>query len=374
MKAPIVLMRGGTSKCVFFHERDIPKERAQRDMFLLAVMGSPDPRQIDGIGGATSLTSKVCIISPPSCPDADIDYTFAQVSVTTPLVDYGGNCGNCSSAVGPFAVDEGLVAPTEGVTKVRIHNTNTKKIIVAEVPTKDRKAVYEGDYEIAGVPGTGARIRIWFMDPSGAVTGKLLPTGKAREEIDGVEVSIVDAANPLVFVRATDLGMCGTELPTEVDGDRDLLARIEQIRGEAAVRCGLVGDWRDASKVTPGIPKISMVSPAQDYHDIFGRPVAGEDIDFTARIMSMGKLHAAYALTGAVCTGIASRVEGTLVNEVARKRADQVVFGHPSGPIDVDVRMQGDWPAEVAVSRSARRLLEGSVYLRDGSLAHFAGS
>lgn len=364
MKTPMVLMRGGTSKCVFLYERDIPSKGEERDAFLLSLMGSPDPRQIDGVGGATSLTSKVCIIGPSSRADADVDYTFGQVNVTAPLVDYGGNCGNCSSAVGPFAVDEGLVPPVEGITPVRVHNTNTHKILLEQVPTRGSRALYEGDYEIAGVPGTGARIRIWFMDPAGAVTGNLLPTGQVREEIDGVEVSIVDAANPLVFVRATDLGMRGTELPGEVDGNPRLLARIERIRGEAAVRCGLVGNWREASKVTPGIPKISMVSPAQDYHDIFGRPVSADDIDFTGRIMSMGRLHAAYALTGAVCTGIASRIEGSLVYEVARQRGDQVVFGHPSGAIDVEVRMDGARPSGVAVSRTARRLFEGSAYVR----------
>jgi 2-methylaconitate cis-trans-isomerase PrpF len=368
-RIPIVLMRGGTSKCIFFHERDLPAERQARDRILLAVFGSPDPRQIDGLGGATSTTSKACIIGPPSRPDADVDYTFAQVSVTAALVDCGGNCGNCSSAVGPFAVDEGLVPAVEPVTRVRIHNTNTGKIIVAEVPTRGGRALDEGDYEIAGVPGTGARIRMWFEDPSGAVTGKLLPTGQAVEDCEGVPMSVVDAANPLVFVRAADLGLRGTELPLQIDSDPELLGRIERIRGEAAVRCGLAGDWREAARVTPSVPKFAFVSEPQDYTDLYGRRVAASALDFTARIMSMGRLHQAYALTGAICTGVAARLPGTLVHALRRGEGPDVRFGHPSGVIDVQVETDGDRVLRVAGSRTARRMLEGTVHLRDSSLA-----
>src|SRR5712692_4769335 len=238
-----VYMRGGTSRCLVFHEGDLPAAGPERDYILLAALGSPDPygRQLDGLGGGISSLSKACIIGPGTRPDADVDYTFAQVEVRRPVVDYKGNCGNCSSAVGPFAIDEGLVPAVAPETIVRIHNTNTKKLIVAHVPVRDGEAAVEGDFALPGVPGTGARIALDFVDPGGAVTGRLLPTGKAREEIDGVQASIVDATNPMVFVRASDLGLTGTETPTEMDADAKLVARLEKLRVEAGQRMGVTG-------------------------------------------------------------------------------------------------------------------------------------
>src|SRR5688572_27107743 len=207
-KIRAVYMRGGTSRCLVFHARELPPPGAARDAVLLAALGSPDPfgRQLDGLGGGISSLSKACIIGPSTHADADVDYTFAQVEVSKPVVDYKGNCGNCSSAVGPFAIDEGLVRAREGETVVRVHNTNTKKIIVAHVPTAGGEAAVTGDFELAGVAGRGARIALDFLDPGGAGTGRLLPTGNARDVIDGLDASLVDATNPLVFVRAKDLG------------------------------------------------------------------------------------------------------------------------------------------------------------------------
>ncbi len=215
-----VLMRGGTSKCVCLRADAVPRERGQLDPVLLSIMGSPDPRQLNGLGGATSTTSRVCIVGPSQRDDADVDYTFAQVSVADALVDYKGNCGNCSSAVGPFAIDEGMVTYTEGETVVRIHNTNTKKLIVARVPVAGGEAAVAGDFELPGVPGRGARIALDFLEPGGAGTGRLLPTGRARDVVEGVAASLVDATNPVVFVRARDLGLSGTERPEAVDADR----------------------------------------------------------------------------------------------------------------------------------------------------------
>src|SRR5205807_4667760 len=304
-----VYMRGGTSRCLVFHASDLPGAGAERDRVLLAALGSPDPygRQLDGLGGGISSLSKACIIGPPSSPGADVDYTFAQVEVTTPLVDYKGNCGNCSSAVGPFAIDERLVPAVEGETRVRIHNTNTRKLIVAHVPVKDGEAQVAGDFELAGVPGRGARIALDFLDPGGAGSGRLLPTGNPRESIDGIDASLVDATNPVVFVRAKDLGLAGTETPQEIDADRALSARLEAIRVEAAKRMGIPG--------SAAVPKIAMVAPPTAFTALDGVRHPAGGVDLVTRVISMGNCHRAVALTVAMCLGVAARVDGTVVRE-----------------------------------------------------------
>ncbi|MCK4790403.1 MAG: 3-methylitaconate isomerase, partial [Desulfobacteraceae bacterium] len=245
VRIPAVYMRGGTSKAVFFHENHLPKNPEIRDRVILATYGSPDPncRQIDGMGGAVSSTSKVAIISPSKDPDYDVNYHFGQVGIDKPKIGYQGNCGNISSAVGPFAIDEGLVNPEESITKVRIYQTNTKKLIVAEVPVKDGLYNEEGSYAIDGVPGTGGRITLHFFNPGGSVTGKLLPTGNVTDviEVPGggeITISIVDAANPVVFVRARDLGLRGTEI-YEIDGSGEIRQKLEAIRSRVAVMLNL---------------------------------------------------------------------------------------------------------------------------------------
>ena len=259
------IVRGGTSKGVFIMRNELPADPALRDKAILAIYGSPDLRQIDGLGGADTLTSKLAIIGPPTREGADVDYTFGQVSITDPFVDYGGNCGNISSAVGPFAIDMGLVEPVEPVTTVRIHMTNTGRILTAQVPVRNGKAAVEGDFAIDGVPGTGARITLDWSDVVGGITGRLLPTGSPKDVIEAggksYTVSVVDAGNVVVFIRAEELGLTGTETPAQIDGDSALMDRIEEIRGKVCEKIGLVEHWEDAKRLTPYQPFFAMVSP-----------------------------------------------------------------------------------------------------------------
>lgn len=354
-----VFMRGGTSRALFFHEEDLPHPGPARDRILLAALGSPDPygRQLDGLGGGISSLSKACIIGPPTQNGADVDYTFAQVDVKTAVVDYKGNCGNCSSAVGPFAIDEKIVPATDGEAVVRIHNTNTRKMIVAHVPVRDGEAAVQGDFELAGVPGLGARIALDFLDPGGAGTGRLLPTGRARDVVTGVEASLVDATNPMVFVRAADLGLTGTETPAALDADRALSARLEAIRVEGAARMGIPG--------SDAVPKIAVVAPAAPFTALDGTRYAADAVELIARIISMGNCHRAFALTGAMCLAVAARLEGTVVHECARQGAGDIRVGHPSGVLPVAAavatRDGQPWAERVTVYRTARRLMEGSI-------------
>jgi 2-methylaconitate isomerase len=376
-RIPAVYMRGGTSRCLVFHDKDLPAPGAERDRILLAALGSPDPygRQLNGLGGGISSLSKACIIGPPSHPDAQVDYTFAQVEVAKAHVDYKGNCGNCSSSIGPFSIDERLVPARDGVTQVRIHNTNTKKVIVAHVPVHGGEAAVEGDFELAGVPGLGARIALDFLDPGGAGTGRLLPTGVTREVIDGVEASIVDATNAMVFVRAKDLGITGTESPMAIDANTSLTARLERIRVEAGKRMGLVG--------SAAVPKIAVIAPPSRFKGLDGVEYDAEAADVMGRVMSMGNCHRAFALTAAMCVGVAARIDGTVVHECLRNGAPALGIGpthgtppvsghshdvrlaHPSGvlPIAAGVTTKGGAPyaEKVTVYRTARRLMEGFV-------------
>lgn len=358
-----VYMRGGTSRCLCFHAEDLPEPGRERDAVLLAALGSPDPygRQLDGLGGGISSLSKACVIGPPTHPDADVDYTFAQVDVRVPRVHYAGNCGNCSSAIGPFAIDEKLVAPSsrsDDEAVVTIHNTNTRKIIVAHVPVKDGEAAVDGDFELPGVAGRGARIALDFLDPGGAVTGRLLPTGRARDVVDGVEASLVDATNPLVFVRARDVGLSGTESPAAVDADRGVSERLEKIRTSAARAMGIAPG--------PSAPKIAFVAPATAFTALDGTAYTPADADVLARVISMGNCHRAFALTSAMCLAVAAQIDGTVVNECSRTaRGAAVRLGHPSGVLPiaagVGTRDGTPWAERVTVYRTARRLMEGFV-------------
>lgn len=369
------IVRGGTSKGVFILKNELPKDPAKRDEVICAIYGSPDLRQIDGLGGADVLTSKLAIISPPSRPDADVDYTFGQVSFETKFVDYGGNCGNISAAVGPFAIDEGFVEPVEPVTTVRIHLTNSNNILVAEVPVKNGKACVEGDYSIDGVPGTGAKITLDWSDTAGAITGKLLPTGNAKDviSVDGkdYEVSLVDAGNPLVFIHANSLGMSGTESPNEIEANKDLMATIEKIRGRATVIFGLVKTPEAAAIKSPYAPFFAIVSSPADYTSISGEKVNAEEVDIVSRLLFMLRMHKTYPVTGTVCTGAAIRIPGSVAWEVLRKEAktkQSVNIGHPGGVISVEAEAEvisGEVKLKrIGVYRTARRIMDGYVYVR----------
>lgn len=376
------IMRGGTSKAVFFLENDIPASRQAREQMLLDVFGSPDVRQIDGLGGATSQTSKAALIGPPTRPDADVDYTFAQVVVTDSVVDWGGNCGNISSAVGPFAIDSGLVRAVEGLTTVRIHNTNTAKVIIAHVPVEGGRAKTLGDHAIPGVPGVAARILMEFTDPAGSTTGKLLPTGNTVDEIqlaDGrtFQVSIVDAANPVVFFRASDLGMDATETWQEIESNLPLCDVLEEGRSIVCELLGIVDDRKNATKVSPGLPKVGFVAPPTAYTNSVGEQVPADAMDLNGRLMSVQTAHRSYMTTGAVATAAAAVIPGTIVHDVTRPRAerpeaDGIRIAHPYGVMGTVVRADQDGPLPqihgISVGRTARHILDGTVYVRKAAL------
>ncbi|MCC7272223.1 MAG: PrpF family protein [Alphaproteobacteria bacterium] len=370
-------MRGGTSKAVVLNRRDLPADPALWDPIFLAVMGSPDAngRQLDGMGGGLSSVSKVCVVGPPTRPDADIDYTFAQVSVKDASVDYSGNCGNMSSAMGPFAVEEGLAAaPADGEAVVRIHNTNTGKIIVARFPMQDGEAAVDGTLAIDGVSGTGAPVRLEFQDPGGTKTGRLLPTGRARDmlEVPGlgtIEATLIDAANPCVFVAAAALGKEGGELPDALERDPLFLARMEAIRCAASVAMGIAPDAAAAARI-PSVPKVAMIAAPRETSTLSGRVLGAPDMSLVVRMLSMGQPHRAVPITGATCLAIAVRVSGSLPHALARAGDGPIVVAHPSGTTVVDAAVDdaGD-PARAravhgAVYRTARRLFEGRVLYR----------
>lgn len=371
------IVRGGTSRGVVFRASDLPADRSAIEPLLLNVFGSPDLRQIDGLGGATSQTSKAAIIGPPSRPDADVDYTFAQVAVGQPLVDWGGNCGNISAAIGPFAIDEGFVAAVEPITTVRVHNTNTGKIITEHVPVRGGRAASDGDYAVPGVPGTGARILLEFGNPAGSLTGQLLPTGRPRDRVKlangrTFEVSVVDAANPVVFLTAASLGLVGTELPAEIEAATEATAVLEETRSIVAEWLGLTADRRDATRTTPGLPKVGFVAPPMAYRTTAGIDVPASAIDLTGRLMSMQTAHRSYMATGAIATAAAAMVEGSIINELVRPVGDRPIaesirIAHPYGVMEAVVN--GDGPAVlpvirgVAIGRTARHILDGQVWV-----------
>lgn len=370
-----VFMRGGTSKAIIFRREDLPADRAAWDALFLAVIGSPDPhgRQLNGMGGGISSLSKICIVGPSTRPDADVDYTFAQVAVREPIVDYAGNCGNMSSAIGPFAVDEGLVTAAGAETSVRIHNTNTGKIIVSRFATAGNRVVEEGDFVIPGVAGSGAPIRLAFLDPGGANTGHLLPSGHPVDilevpRVGRMEVSLVDSTAACVFVEAAALGLSATESPQELERNLDLMDRLERIRQAVALRMGTAAT-RDEAARHVAIPRIAMIAPPDETLLLSGETLPAVDCDLLVRMISVGQPHRAVPVTGALCIGTAARIEGSVVHRLARRsagKAEMIRIGHPSGVTAVSavVERAGDsqWRArEAVVWRTARRLMEGAV-------------
>lgn len=370
---PAVFMRGGTSRAIMFHARNLP-DRAEWDPIFLAAMGSPDPngRQLNGMGGGISSLSKVCILAPSDRADADVDYTFAQVQIREASVDYRSNCGNMSSAVGPFAVDEGIVRPNGDTAVVRIFNTNTRKIIRSTFPLEDGRAATDGELAIPGVAGTGAPVRLDFLAPGGATTGKLLPTGHATDRLElrggeTIEVSLVDAANACVFVRAPDLGLTGRELPEELERDGALMERLQVIRRRASVAMGITKDEAEARGVA-AVPIIGFVAPPMDAPTLSGEPIGADQVDLTVRFLSNGQPHRALPLTASLCTAVAANIAGTVVAEALRAgTGGQVRIGMPSGILTVGAEVSqegGQWSAHSgAFYRTARRLFDGRVYV-----------
>ncbi|WP_252311126.1 2-methylaconitate cis-trans isomerase PrpF family protein [Sinobaca sp. H24] len=361
-KVPITLMRGGTSKGVFLQKKDLPATDQEREEFLLDIMGSPDPNQIDGLGGANSLTSKVAIIDKSSNSSYDIEYTFAQVSLYDQLVDFKGNCGNISSAVGPYAIAKGLVSAEEPITKVRIFNTNTKKIITAEVEVENGRVKTEGDYSIPGVPGNGSPIFLSFENPEGAVTGKVLPTGRPIDflscSLGEIRASIVDIANPLVFVQAQDIGLRGDELPEEYS--KEQIALLEELRAAAAEECGFASK-SEATRLSPATPKLTIVSKPFDYQDTAGKFHNEKDFNVLVRMMSMQRPHKALAITGAVCITAASKIKGTILSEIIDRNSSTILIGHPAGVMET---IFNEFPLSIKVGRTARLLMEGKVHTK----------
>lgn len=377
-RLPAVFMRGGTSKALMFRREHLPADRADWDAIFLAAMGSPDPhgRQLDGMGGGLSSVSKVCVIGPPSRADADVDYTFAQVLVNEARVDYAGNCGNMSSAVGPFAVDERLVAPlpdARGEVTVRIHNTNTGKIIAATFRVDAAgRSVARGDLAIPGVAGSGSPIRLTFMQPGGAITGRLLPTGRtvdrlARPDGTAIEASCVDAANACVFLRAADLGLTGAESPAALEADRTLMDTLLALRAQASVAMGIAPDLAAArAKVTT--PSIGLVAAPAAWTTLAGEALPAQACDLAVRMISSNQPHRALPLTASVCIAVASQIDGTLVHAATRPGSDPAALrlGMPSGVLTVAARVERDAQGERqaidgAFFRTARRLFEGFV-------------
>ena len=383
IKIPATYMRGGTSKGVFFSLKDLP-EAAQipgpaRDALLLRVIGSPDPydKQIDGMGGATSSTSKTVILSKSIKADHDVDYLFGQVSIDKPFVDWSGNCGNLSAAVGSFAISNGLVdasrIPHNGVAVVRVWQANIGKTIIAHVPITNGEVQETGDFELDGVTFPAAEVQLEFMDPAAEEEGgggSMFPTGNLVDdlEVPGVgtlKATLINAGIPTIFINAEDIGYTGTELQGAINGDLKALAMFETIRAYGALRMGLIQHLDEAAK-RQHTPKVAFVAPPADYIASSGKAIAATDIDLLVRALSMGKLHHAMMGTAAVAIGTAAAISGTLVNLAAGGiERNAVRFGHPSGTLRVGAeasQVNGEWTVNKAImSRSARVLMEGYV-------------
>jgi len=381
LRIPATYLRGGTSKGVFFKLTDLPAAAQvpgpARDALLMRVIGSPDPyaKHTDGMGGATSSTSKCVIISAPSVPDHDVDYLYGQVAIETAFVDWSGNCGNLSTAVGPFAISNGLIDPARiphnGLCTVRIWQANIGKTILAHVPIVEGQVQEDGDFELDGVTFPAAEIQLEFLDPSDeGEGGAMFPTGNLVDTLDvpGVgsfQVTMITAGIPTIFLKAADLGYTGTELQPAINEDKAALARFEAIRAHGAVRMGLIETIEQAAS-RQHTPKVAFVAPAQDYVSSSGKQIAAGDIDLHARALSMGKLHHAMMGTAAVAIGTAAAIPGTLVNLAAGGgERDSVNFGHPSGTLRVGAQaalVDGQWTVTKAImSRSARVLMDGAV-------------
>lgn len=353
-------MRGGTSKCWVFDHRDLRESGAPVDELLLRLFGSPDPRQVDGVGGGTSTTSKAVLVAPSDEPGIDVDYTFAQVGVDVPVVDWGSNCGNCSSVVGRYAVGRGWVAPTGATTSVRVRNTNTGQLIVLDVDTSESGPELA---QIPGVPFPGESVRMWFVDPAGRTTGRLLPSGNTRDLLDTpsgtVEVSMLDAGAPVVIVDARTVGLSGDETPAEIDADAERLMRLDEIRRAGAVAMGMVDSPAAAARA---VPKLAIVS------------VADDPTTLRVRMLSMGKVHPALAITGSVAITLAAGTPGTIAATLVAFDGLRLRLDTPAGTLETTLGEYQDRPA-VAVTRTMRELADARLAVGAAIAApEFAGA
>lgn len=375
-------MRGGTSKGCLFHREDLPEDRAEWDSIFLQTMGDPDPKQIDGMGGTVSSNNKIVIVWKSEKPNVDIEYLVGQVIVGKSQVDYKSNCGNMTAAVPAYAVEEGMVDIVKPVTTVRLWNANTDKYINVDVPIDPNTHTFaqDGDCAIAGVDGTAAELKVDFLNPAGAKTGRLLPTGKTLDVLDisghgPIEATILDVSNPLVLVRAEDIGLTGTELPAEVDANAEASALLEKIRGAAACMMGFAKDLADAAEHSPAVPKVGFFTAPVSYMDIGRNTVAADSMDICARVISVFRCHKACPLTAASSIAVAAQLEGSVIQKTLGAPdpgARTVRIGHPSGVMTMvptvikhgedmnDAEVPG-----VAVQRTARRIMDGTLYIRN---------
>ena len=376
-----VYMRGGTSKGIMFLEQDLPDRQEWDDIFVQC-MGSPDPKQIDGVGGCVSSNNKIVVVRKSERPGVDVDYIVGQSIVGQSKIDYKSNCGNMTSATAPYAVEMGLVEHiTEPITTVHMFNLNTNKYIDVDVPIKDGKFDNDGDCSIAGIDGTAGELRVNFLDPAGSKTGKLFPTGHVSDMLHvpglgDIKATILDVSNPIVLVRAEDIGASATELPAEVDSDKKLSDTLEAIRGCACVMMGFAKDLEDARANSPAVPKVGFFAAPTDYKDVSGHEVKADDMDICARVISVFKCHKACPLTSASAISVARMVPGTVLYETLgspKQGEASVRIGHPSGVMTMYPYMDDPTKADindikvsgVAVVRTARRIMDGVIYIRN---------
>ncbi|ONI41910.1 PrpF protein [Candidatus Epulonipiscium fishelsonii] len=370
-------MRGGTSKGCMFLKEHLPSDQKEWDKIFLQVMGDPDPKQIDGMGGTVSSNNKVVIVWKSEEENVDIEYLVGQIIVGKSQVDFKSNCGNMTAAVGPFAVEEGLVEVTGNSTTVKLLNRNTNKFINVEVPCENGSIAIEGDCKIAGVDGTDPELKVNFLNPAGAKTGVLLPTGKPLDilDIEGIgkiEATILDVSNPMVLVRAEEVGLKGTESPDEVNANKKASELLEKIRGTAACMMGFAKDLKDATDNSPAVPKVGVFTKPQAFKTIDNTNVLADEMDICVRVVSVFKCHKACPLTSASSISVAAFLEGSLINKDlggVKEGQTNVRIGHPSGVMTMypDIQIENDeikLPG-VAVQRTARRIMEGTVFIKD---------
>jgi 2-methylaconitate cis-trans-isomerase PrpF len=364
-------MRCGTSKGIFLHKNHLPQDEARRDRVILAIFGSPDPRQIDGLGGAEPLTSKLALIGPPTREDADVDYTFGQVEIGKPFIHYSGLCGNISSGIGTFAIEEGLVRAEEPVTRVRVHSTNTQQVYTLDVPVRDGLPLAIGDYKVDGVPGTGAKVTVDMVGTVASMRKGLFPTGNKKDKLDipglgEVTVSVVDVVNPCAFIRAEELGLKGDEISKDMT--KEVYGFMDVIRSKVAKLLGLE-NW-DLQESKDPTPFLAFVAAARDYtNHLSGETVKGEDVDFLSRVYFLGSIHQTYPGSISCVTAAAAKLPGTVVYELSRQSGSGTVrIGHPGGVIDVEAEAGTDAAGndvikKVTYGRTARRIMDGTVYV-----------